>query len=232
MQKKKSKRIQKRDKGVCFSTVYTVPEALRLLKERGQMGQGGVQFDPTVEFVLNCNLNPSKGDQAIRALLSLPHGTGRRLRVGVFAEDDAAVAARDAGADVVGGQDLVEQVQQGKIDFDFCIATPSMMSEVGKLGRVLGPKGLMPSPKMETVTMDVAGAVQRAKRGQVELRPEKAGIIQGRLGKLSFSTEQLEENFLYVCEQLKALRPSGLKGDLIQKMGISCTMGFCLSVKI
>ena len=231
--KSKTRRLQLRDEHVNFSTQYTLADAIQLLQERGQVGKGGVKFDSSVEFIFRCNIDTTKSDQLLRALIPLPHGTGKVLRVAVFAEDDAKVQeAKSAGADLVGGSDLIAEVRNGRMDFDFCISTPGLMPEVGTLGRILGPRGLMPTLKTNTVTQDVASAVKHAKFGQVELKPEKAGIIQGLMGKLSFSAHALEENFMFVYETLRKLRPSGVKGEFIKKTGISSTMGFYLNVKI
>lgn len=226
-----TRRLKLRDENIDFRARYSLSDAIGLLKERGEIGKGGVKFDPSVEFVFQCNIDTTKSDQMIRALIPLPHGTGKKIRVAVFAEHSEAQEAIDAGADFVGGSDLIEKVRQGNINFDFCIATPSLMSEVGTLGRVLGPKGLMPTVKTNTVTKDVGQAVKSAKFGQVEIKPEKAGIVHGLMGKLSFSSCDLEENFMYVYDTIRKLRPSTTKGDFVKKSGISSTMGFCLHVK-
>ena len=232
MKRHRTKRLQLRDEGVDFNSVYSLTDAVNLLQERGKPERGGVKFDPSVEFIFKCNLDATKSDQMIRALIPLPHGTGKTVRVAVFAEHGEAQEAVLAGADVVGGKDLVEDVKKGNINFDFCIATPNLMSEVGTLGRILGPRGLMPTLKTNTVTKDVAQAVKNAKFGQVEIRPEKAGIVHGLMGKLSFDSGALEENFLHIYETLRKLRPGESKGEFIKKKGISSTMGFCLWVKI
>lgn len=233
MMKGTTRRLQLRDANIDFKSPYTLSEAIQLLQDRAQPGNGGVKFDPSVEFIFRCNIDTTKSDQLLRALIPLPHGTGKILRVAVFAEDDAKIQeAKAAGADLVGGSDLIAEVRNGRIDFDFCISTPGLMPEVGTLGRILGPRGLMPTLKTNTVTKDVGSAVKHAKFGQVELKPEKAGIIQGLMGKISFSSQALEENFMFVYEALRKLRPSGVKGDFIKKTGISSTMGFYLNVKI
>ncbi|ETZ04681.1 MULTISPECIES: 50S ribosomal protein L1 [Holospora] len=232
MKRNTTRRLQLRDEGINFQAAYSLSDAVSLLQERGKLGQGGVKFDPSVEFVFKCNVNTAKSDQAIRSLIPLPHGTGKTLRVAVFADHGDAQEARSAGADIVGGSDLIEEVKKGKVDFDFCIATPNLMAEVGTLGRILGPRGLMPTIKTNTVTKDVGQAVRNAKFGQVEIRPEKAGIVHGLMGRLSFSSSALEENFLCVYHALQKLRPSESKGEFVKKKGISSTMGFCLWVKI
>ncbi|ETZ06745.1 50S ribosomal protein L1 [Holospora obtusa F1] len=232
MKRNKTRRLQLRDEGIDFHGFYSLPDAIQLLQDRGKIGNGGVKFDSSVEFVFKCNVNTAKSDQSIRTLIPLPHGTGKIVRVAVFAEHGDAQEARAAGADIVGGSDLVEEVKKGRIDFDFCIATPNLMAEVGTLGRILGPRGLMPTVKTNTVTKDVKQAVKNAKFGQVEVRAEKAGIVHGLMGKLSFLSSALEENFLHVYQALQKLRPSESKGEFIKKKGISSTMGFCLWIKI
>ena len=197
--------------------MYSLSDAINLLQERGKPGKGGVKFDSSVEFVFKCNVDTTKSDQMIRALIPLPHGTGKTLRVAVFAEHGEAQEARMAGAEIVGGKDLIEEVKKGNINFDFCIATPNLMSEVGTLGSILGPRGLMPIMKTNTVTKDVGQAVKNAKFGQVEIRPEKAGIVPGLMRKLSFSPNALEENFLHVYEALRRLRPGESKGEFVKK---------------
>ncbi len=224
---KKSKRIRARDEGVDLYKSYALPEALNLIKERAT-----AKFDETVEVVFSCAIDPQKGDQNIRGMVSLPQGTGKSIRVAVFAEGEQAREAQEAGAEVVGGSDLVEEVQKGNIDFDLCIATPAMMSQLSKLGKVLGPKGLMPNPKLGTVTLNVASAVLAAKRGQVSLRADKAGLIHAFIGKSSFSVEALEENFSALLTGLLNLKPSGIKGDLIKRAYVSSTMGFALPLEI
>lgn len=222
---KKSKRIQRRDENIDFSKTYDIREGLALIKEGAT-----AKFDETVEVVFACNLDPRKGDQNLRGMVSLPCGTGKTVRVAVFAQGEQANQAREAGADLVGDMDLIETIQRGTIDFDLCIATPPMMAHLSKLGKVLGPKGLMPNPKLGTVTMDVAAAVDSAKKGQVSLRADKQGIVHGILGRASFAVGQLEENFQALYEGLLDLKPSGLKGVLIKKVYLSSTMGFSLAI--
>lgn len=224
---KKSKRIRTRDANVDFARQYGVEEALVLIKDRAK-----AKFDETIEVVFACNVDPRKGDQNIRGMVELPRGTGRIVRVAVFAQGDHAQQAKDAGADIVGDLDLIEEVQRGRIDFDLCIATPDMMIHLSKLGKILGPKQLMPNPKLGTVTMNVAGAVQSAKKGQVSLRAEKQGIVHAILGKASFATEALEQNFKAVQSALLDMKPDGIKGNLIKKAFLSSTMGFSLPLDL
>ncbi len=183
------------------------------------------KFDETVEVALNLGVDPRHADQMVRGVVSLPHGTGKSVRVAVFAKGAKADEAREAGADVVGAEDLMETVQGGTIDFDRVIATPDMMGVVGRLGKVLGPKGLMPNPKLGTVTMDVKKAVTDAKSGQVEFRVEKAGIIHAGIGKASFTEEDLKANFSAFVDAIVKSRPSGAKGKFVHKLSVSSTMG-------
>ena len=183
------KRLKKSREGIDRTKLYPLADAIKLIKERATS-----KFDETIEVAMNLGVDPRHADQMVRGVVTLPNGTGRTLRVGVFARGAKADEAKAAGADVVGAEDLVEKVQGGQIDFDRCIATPDMMPLVGRLGKVLGPRGMMPNPKIGTVTMDVAGAVKGAKGGSVEFRVEKAGIVQAGVGKASFSEEKLVEN--------------------------------------
>jgi len=224
---KKSKRIRIRDANVDFAKQYGIDEALGLIKDRAN-----AKFDETVEVIFACNIDPRKGDQNIRGMVELPRGTGRSVRIAVFAQGDQAQQARDAGADIVGDLDLIEEVQKGRMDFDLCIATPSMMIHLSKLGKILGPKQLMPNPKLGTVTMNVAGAIQSAKKGQVSLRAEKQGIVHAILGKSSFASEALAENFKAVQTALLDMKPDGIKGNLIKKAFLSSTMGFSLALDL
>jgi large subunit ribosomal protein L1 len=224
---KKSKRIRARDVNIDFSKDYTVDEALVLIKDRAN-----AKFDETVEVVFACNIDPRKGDQNIRGMVELPAGTGRSVRIAVFAQGEQAQQARDAGAEVVGDLDLIDEVQKGRIDFDLCIATPPMMAHLSKLGKILGPKQLMPNPKLGTVTMDVVGAIRSAKKGQVSLRAEKQGIVHAILGKASFATEALGQNFAAVQAALLEMKPEGVKGHLIKKAFLSSTMGFSLTLDL
>jgi large subunit ribosomal protein L1 len=199
---------------------YKLDEAVRLVKANAR-----AKFDETVEFAINLGIDPRHADQMVRGLISLPNGTGKTLRVGVFARGAKAEEARAAGADVVGAEDLAEKVQAGEINFDRCIATPDMMALVGRLGKILGPRGLMPNPKLGTVTMDVKGAVQAAKSGQVEFRAEKAGIIHAGVGKASFDEQKLLENIRALVDAIQRAKPSGAKGTYVQKVSLSSTMG-------
>jgi large subunit ribosomal protein L1 len=183
------------------------------------------KFDETIEVAINLNVDPRHADQMVRGVVTLPKGTGKDVRVGVFARGPKADEARAAGADVVGAEDLLEIVQGGTIDFDRCIATPDMMGLVGRLGKILGPKGMMPNPKLGTVTMNVGEAVKAAKGGQIEYRVEKAGIIHGRLGKASFSQDDLRANFDALLDAVVKAKPSGAKGKYLQKVALSSTMG-------
>jgi large subunit ribosomal protein L1 len=199
---------------------YGVDEAISLVKSNAT-----AKFDETIEVALNLGVDPRHADQMVRGVVSLPKGTGKEVRVAVFAKGAKADEAREAGADVVGAEDLMETVQGGQIDFDRVIATPDMMGVVGRLGKVLGPKGLMPNPKLGTVTMDVKKAVTDAKSGQVEFRVEKAGIVHAGIGKASFSEGDLKENFSAFMDAITRARPTGAKGKFVQKVSMSSSMG-------
>jgi large subunit ribosomal protein L1 len=190
------------------------------------------KFDETIEVALNLGVDPRHADQMVRGVVTLPKGTGKDVRVGVFARGPKADEARAAGADVVGAEDLLEIVQGGTIDFDRCIATPDMMGIVGRLGKILGPKGMMPNPKLGTVTMDVAGAVKAAKGGQVEYRVEKAGIIHSGIGKASFPAEDLRANFDALVDAVVRAKPSGAKGKYLKKIAVSSSMGPGIKVDV
>ena len=207
--------------------LYGVDEAIALAKTHAT-----AKFDETVEVALNLGVDPRHADQMVRGVVTLPKGTGKTVRVGVFAKGAKADEAREAGADVVGAEDLLEIVQGGKIEFDRCIATPDMMGLVGRLGKVLGPKGLMPNPKLGTVTMNVAEAVKAAKGGQVEYRVEKAGIIHSGIGKASFSAEDLRANFDALVDAVVKAKPSGAKGKYLKKAALSSSMGPGLKLDI
>ena len=200
--------------------LYTLEEAVKLVKDAAQ-----AKFDETIEVALNLGVDPRHADQMVRGVCLLPNGSGRKLRVGVFAKGAKAEEAKKAGADVVGAEDLVEQVQKGIIDFDRAIATPDMMPLVGRLGKVLGPRGLMPNPKVGTVTMDVAQAVAGAKGGSVEFRVEKAGIVQAGVGKASFTEQALAENIRALVEAVMKAKPSGSKGTFMKRIAVTSTMG-------
>ncbi len=199
---------------------YSIEEAVRMVK-----ANAGAKFDETVEMTMNLGIDPRHADQMVRGLLSLPNGTGKTLRVGVFARGPKAAEAEAAGADVVGAEDLAEKVQAGEIAFDRCIATPDMMALVGRLGKILGPRGLMPNPKLGTVTMNVRDAITAAKSGQVEFRAEKAGIIHAGIGKASFDEDKLLGNIRALVDAINRAKPTGAKGTYVKKMSLSSTMG-------
>jgi large subunit ribosomal protein L1 len=200
--------------------LYTLEEAVKLVKDAAK-----AKFDETIEVALSLGVDPRHADQMVRGVCQLPNGSGRKLRVAVFAKGAKAEEAKKAGADVVGAEDLVEQVQKGVIDFDRCIATPDMMPLVGRLGKVLGPRGLMPNPKVGTVTMDVTQAVAGAKGGAVEFRVEKAGIVQAGVGKASFTEQALVENIRALVDAVMKAKPSGSKGTFLKRMAVTSTMG-------
>jgi len=214
------KRLKKARATFDRTKAYPLSEAVKIVKENAT-----ARFDETVELDMNLGIDPRHADQMVRGLISLPNGTGKTLRIGVFARGPKAEEALAAGADVVGAEDLSEKVQAGDIQFDRCIATPDMMALVGRLGKILGPRGLMPNPKLGTVTMDVRGAVQAAKAGQVEFRAEKAGIIHAGVGKASFDDNKLVENVRSLADAVIKAKPSGAKGTYVQKVSLSSTMG-------
>jgi large subunit ribosomal protein L1 len=214
------KRTTKAREGIDREKLYSLPEAVKMVKERAK-----AKFDETVEIAMNLGVDPRHADQQVRGVVNLPNGTGRTQRVAVFARGAKADEAKAAGADVVGAEDLVEKVQGGAIDFDRVVATPDLMPLVGRLGKVLGPRGLMPNPKVGTVTMDVTNAVKGAKGGSVEFRVEKAGIVQAGVGKASFSEEKLVENIRAFADAVQKSRPQGAKGHFINRVAISSTMG-------
>jgi large subunit ribosomal protein L1 len=215
-----AKRMQKVNEGVDRNKLYPLGDAVSLIKERAI-----AKFDETIEVSMNLGVDPRHADQMVRGVVNLPNGTGRTVRVAVFARGDKADEARAAGADVVGAEDLVETVQAGNIDFDRCIATPDMMPLVGRLGKVLGPRGMIPNPKVGTVTMDVAGAVNASKGGAVEFRVEKAGIVHAGIGKASFGSAQIEENIRAFADAVVKAKPAGAKGNYVKRVAISSTMG-------
>ncbi|ALV29336.1 50S ribosomal protein L1 [Pannonibacter sp. Q-1] len=214
------KRIRAAREGIDSNKTYALGEALTLLKDRAK-----VKFDETIEVAINLGVDPRHADQMVRGVCVLPNGTGKTVRVAVFARGDKAEEAKAAGADIVGAEELVNEVQGGKIDFDRCIATPDMMPLVGRLGKVLGPRGLMPNPKVGTVTPDVASAVRDAKGGAVQFRVEKAGIIHAGVGKVSFTQDALVENIRALVDAVQKAKPSGSKGQYMRRVALSSTMG-------
>jgi large subunit ribosomal protein L1 len=214
------KRTNAAREGVDRNKLYPLDEAVKMIKDRAK-----AKFDETVEVAMNLGVDPRHADQMVRGVVNLPNGSGRTQRVGVFARGAKADEAKAAGADVVGAEDLVERVQAGNIDFDRCIATPDMMPLVGRLGKVRGPRGLMPNPKVGTVTMDVAGAVRGAKGGSVEFRVDKAGIVHAGVGKASFPPEKLVENIKAFADAVQKAKPTGAKGTFVQRVAVSSTMG-------
>jgi large subunit ribosomal protein L1 len=214
------KRTKAIREGVDPAKAYSLDEAVKMVKERAK-----AKFDETIEIAMNLGVDPTHADQMVRGVVTLPNGSGRTLRVGVFARGAKADEAKAAGADVVGAEDLVDKVSKGEIDFDRCIATPDLMPLVGRLGKVLGPRGIMPNPKVGTVTMDVTTAVKGAKGGSVEFRVEKAGIVQAGVGKASFSEEKLVQNVKALADAVAKAKPAGAKGTYIQRVAVSSTMG-------
>ncbi len=221
------KRLRAASKAVDRGKNYALDEAIALVKMNAR-----AKFDETVEISMNLGIDPRHADQMVRGLISLPNGTGKTVRIGVFARGAKADEAVAAGADVVGADDLAEKVQAGDIQFDRCIATPDMMALVGRLGKILGPRGLMPNPKLGTVTMDVKGAVSAAKAGQVEFRAEKAGIIHAGVGKASFEDGKLAENIRALVDAIQKAKPTGAKGTYLQKMSVSSSMGPGIKVDV
>jgi large subunit ribosomal protein L1 len=224
---KLTKRMKALATTVVAEKAYPLVEAITLAKANAT-----AKFDETIEISMNLGIDPRHADQMVRGMVGLPNGTGKTVRVGVFARGPKAEEAKAAGADVVGADDLAALVQEGKIDFDRCIATPDMMALVGRLGKVLGPRGLMPNPKLGTVTMDVKGAVTAAKGGQVEFRAEKAGIVHAGIGKASFAADKLVENAKAFVEAIQKSRPTGAKGTYVKKVAVSSTMGAGVSVDV
>src|SRR5215216_7501858 len=214
------KRTRAAREGIDRTKLYPLKDAVKLVKERAK-----AKFDERIEVAMNLGVDPRHADQMVRGVCNLPNGSGRTVRVGVFARGAKADEAKAAGADVVGAEDLVEKVQAGNIEFDRCIATPDMMPLVGRLGKVLGPRGLMPNPKVGTVTMDVTGAVKGAKGGAVEFRVEKAGIVQAGIGKASFAPEKLVQNIKAFADAVQKAKPSGAKGTFVQRIAVTSTMG-------
>lgn len=208
-------------------TLFALGEAVKLVKENAV-----AKFDETIEIAFNLGVDPRHADQVIRGACSLPNGTGKTVRVAVFAKDAKAEEAKKAGADIVGAEDLIDSIMSGKIEFDRCIATPDMMGAAGRVARVLGPRGLMPNPKLGTVTMDVAGAVQKAKAGEVQYRVEKNGIVHAGIGKASFTEAQLIENAKTLIDQIVKSKPQGLKGTYLRRISLSSTMGVGVKVDL
>ena len=224
---KKGKRLTAGYEGVDRNASYSVNDAVKMIKKNAT-----AKFDETIELSLNLGVDPRHADQNVRGVIALPHGTGKTMRVAVFAKGDKADAAKAAGADLVGGDDLAEQIQGGEMNFDRVIATPDMMGVVGKLGKVLGPRGLMPNPKLGTVTPDVEKAVKNAKAGEVQFRAEKAGIVHAGVGKASFTEQQLNDNVRAFLGAIIKVKPSGVKGTYLKKISLSSTMGPGIKVSV
>jgi large subunit ribosomal protein L1 len=222
-----AKRIVKNLEGVDRAKLYTIEEAVKLVKARAN-----AKFDETIEVAMNLGVDPRHADQMVRGVCNLPNGSGRKVRVAVFAKGPKADEAKKAGADIVGADDLFEIVNKGTIDFDRCIATPDMMGLVGRLGKVLGPRNLMPNPKVGTVTMDVTAAVKAAKGGAVEFRVEKAGIVQAGVGKASFSEDQIAGNIRAFVDAVNKAKPAGAKGTYVKKISLSSSMGPGLKIDL
>jgi large subunit ribosomal protein L1 len=225
---KQGKRLKKAYEGIDPDAApIAVDDAVKLIKSRAT-----AKFDETVEVAMNLNIDPRKQDQNLRGTVMLPHGTGKSVRVGVFARGDKAKEAEAAGADVVGAEDLAEKIQAGQIDFDRAVATPDMMALVGRLGKILGPRGLMPNPRLGTVTQNIAEAVQAAKGGQVEFRADKAGIVHAGVGKASFTEDALVDNVRAFVGAITRAKPTGVKGTYINKVALSSTMGPGVKVEL
>ncbi|WP_175868797.1 50S ribosomal protein L1 [Bartonella gabonensis] len=222
---KVAKRIKNIRKDIDFNELYTLKDAVSMVKERAV-----AKFDETIEISMNLGVDPRHADQMVRGVAHLPNGTGRNIRVAVFARGDKAEEAKAAGADIVGSEDLFESINGGVIDFDRCIATPDMMPLVGRLGKILGPRSLMPNPKVGTVTLDVAGAVKASKGGAVEFRVEKAGIVHAGIGKASFGVEKIVENIKAFASAVIKAKPQGAKGEYIKRIAVSSTMGIGIKV--
>ena len=221
------KRIEKLYKSLEVDKTYTLDNAVQLVKENAI-----AKFDETIEISLNLAVDPKQSDQNVRGVVALPHGTGKTMRVAVFAKGDQAKVAKESGADEVGAEDLAEKIQSGNIDFDRVIATPDLMGVVGKLGKVLGPRGLMPNPKLGTVTPDIKKAVTNAKAGEVQFRSEKAGLVHAGIGKASFSEKQISENLKAFVGAVIKSRPAATKGSFVKKISLSSTMGLGIKVNV
>ncbi|NDG48159.1 MAG: 50S ribosomal protein L1 [Rhodospirillales bacterium] len=224
---KQTKRMKVVTAAVDAQKAYALADAIALVKDNAK-----AKFDETIEIAMNLGVDPRHADQMVRGVIGMPNGTGKTVRVAVFARGPKADEARAAGADVVGADDLAAAVQEGKIDFDRCIATPDMMALVGRLGKILGPRNLMPNPRLGTVTMDVKGAVTAAKGGQVEFRAEKAGIVHAGIGKASFPAEKLLENARSFIDAIQKARPTGAKGTYVKKVAVSSSMGAGVKVDL
>ncbi|KAA6204344.1 MAG: 50S ribosomal protein L1 [Candidatus Tokpelaia sp.] len=222
-----AKRLQKIREGVDRNRLYSLNEAVSLVRDRAV-----AKFDETIEVAMNLGVDARHADQMVRGVVNLPNGTGRSIRVAVFARGDKADEAKAAGADIVGAEDLFENINSGKIDFDRCIATPDMMPLVGRLGKILGPRGMMPNPKVGTVTPDIAAAVKASKGGAVEFRVEKAGIIHAGIGKASFGVEKLVENIRAFAEAVIKAKPAGAKGEYVKRIAVSSTMGIGVKIDV
>jgi large subunit ribosomal protein L1 len=221
------KRVKAATENIDREKFYEVDEAVQIIKKNAT-----AKFDETIDIAVNLGIDPRHADQMVRGMISLPHGTGKSVRVAVFAKDAKADEAREAGADLVGAEDLMEAINKGEMDFDRCIATPDMMAIVGRLGKILGPRGLMPNPKLGTVTPDVKKAVEDAKGGQIEFRAEKTGIVHAGVGKASFSEEALAENVKTFVDAIAKAKPTGVKGTYMKRVSVSSSMGPGLKLSI
>ena len=222
-----SKRMKKMNEGLDKEKLYTISEALKVLKEKST-----VKFDETIDIAMNLGIDTKQSDQNIRGMVSLPNGTGKKCVVAVFAKGPKATEAKDAGADIVGDDDLIANILKGQINFDRCIATPDMMAALGKVAKILGPKGLMPNPKLGTVTMNVKEAVEKAKAGQVEYRAEKSGVVHAGVGKMSFGEAKLEENIRAFIDVIVKAKPATSKGTYVKKISLSSTQGVGLRIDL
>jgi LSU ribosomal protein L1P len=224
---KQGKRIHKAYEGLEQLGEVSIEQAVKVVKERAT-----AKFDETIEIAMALNVDPRKADQNVRGMISLPHGTGKSIRVAVFAKDAKAEEAKKAGADIVGAEDLVDEIVKGNINFDRCIATPDMMGIVGRVAKILGPKGLMPNPKLGTVTPNVVKAVEDAKAGQLEYRAEKMGIVHAGIGKASFAENKLVENVKAFLDTLIKAKPATVKGSYVKKISLSSTMGPSVTIDV